>query len=58
MRPSVTGDGLKSIMWDATEGEAPQVTVCSAEAGLLIRIKPQPALERPALISGDACGLT
>jgi hypothetical protein len=30
-----------------TGAEAPQVTVCSSEAGLLIWIKPQLVLQRP-----------
>ena len=38
-------------MWDAADTEAPQVTVCSSEAGLLIWIKAQLVLERPALIA-------
>jgi hypothetical protein len=43
-------------MWDATEGEAPQVTVCSAEAGLLIWIKPQGASADKALTCRSSPG--
>ena len=44
-------------MWDATEGEAPQVTVWSSEAALLIWIKPQLVLERPTLIARGGLGI-
>jgi hypothetical protein len=52
------GDGLKSIMEDASgRAVAPQVTVCSSEAALLIWIKPQLVLERPTFVARGGLGI-